>query len=73
MDKKLDSLLLGMKDAGCGSAEIKEAERLFEAGSMGELRTHLRRCRSELVEEMHESQKRVDRIDWLIRETGKIN
>jgi hypothetical protein len=45
----------------------------MEAGKTDELIRHLRRCRSELVDTMHESRRRVDRMDTLIRQAEKTN
>ena len=71
MDHRRNALCMGMKAAGCGQAAIDGAARLMESGSPAELVRHLRRCRCELVEEMHESQRRVDRMDYLIRQAMK--
>ncbi len=69
MSGKEEYLLAGMADAGCSKEEIDGAKRLMD--SPEELTRHLKRCRAELLEKMHESQKRVDRIDYLIRQTER--
>ena len=48
-------------------AELVEARRLTEA------RGQLRSLRCGLMEELHVCQRRVDQLDWLIRETEKAN
>lgn len=45
----------------------------MEAGKTDELIWHLRRCRCELVDAMHESRRRVDHMDTLIRQAEKTN
>ncbi len=72
MNETLNRLLVGMADTGCTKEEIKGAERLLETDNFEELTKYLRRCRAGLLDEMHESQKRVDRMDYLIRQAEKI-
>ena len=50
---------------------IEKAERRWEAGRARDLIRHLRICRCELMDILHESQKRVDRVDTLIRQIEK--
>lgn len=65
-------LLAGMKEIGCTADEIATAKRLYESARYDELRRHLRLCRCELIDRLHEQQKNVDRLDFLIRRTEKI-
>ena len=67
----LESALAGMKDAGCTDEEIRKARRLHEAGDTDALLRHFRLCRCSRMEELHESQRRVDCLDYLIRQTAK--
>ena len=71
MNDALNDMIAAMYDAGCGSDEITNAELMYQAGRTEELIRHLRKCRCELMEQLHESQRKVDRIDYLIRQTGK--
>lgn len=71
MDERLSELCAGLADAGCGRDAVEGAARLMGAGQTDELIRHLRRCRCELVDAMHESQRRVDRMDTLIRRAEK--
>ena len=73
MSEQAESLLMGMADAGCTKEEIKRAGCFLEADSFGELTKFLKQCRCTLMEQMHESQKRVDRMDYLIRQTEKFS
>ena len=69
MDNK--ALIDNLTDNGCSPENIRRAEALYEAGDMEALIKHLRKCRCDLVEEMHDSQRRVDRMDYLIRQAQK--
>ena len=73
MGEPMEILLTGMADAGCTQEEIKRAVCLLKAGSSNELTRFLKQCRCVLMEQMHESQERVDRMDYLIRQTDKLN
>lgn len=67
----LESALAGMKDAGCTEEEIRKARRLHEAGDTDALLRYFRICRCSRMEELHESQRKVDCLDYLIRQTAK--
>ena len=58
-------------DAGCpeGSAEI--VERLCNEGRLDDALHQMRIIRCDLIEELHQSQRRVDCLDHLIRQTEK--
>ncbi len=71
MSEQLKSLLTGMADAGCNADEINKAVRILQTGNIGELTRFLKQCRCGLLDRMHESQKRVDIMDHLIRQTEK--
>ena len=71
MDVELEKILTNLSDAGCERTELKEAARLFESGDTEALIRHLRKCRCSRMEELHESQRKVDRLDYLIRQTAK--
>ena len=64
-------LIENLTDNGCSREETLRAKALYEAGDIDGLIKHLRRCRCNLVEEMHDSQRKVDRMDYLIRQTQK--
>ena len=71
MSEQTESLLAGMADAGCKEEEIEKAARILQAGNLSELARFLKQCRCGLLDRMHESQKRVDLMDYLIRKTEK--
>ena len=58
-----------MKDAGMSQEAVTKAIELYQCDAREELVRFLRLRRCELVEEMHESQRRVDRMDYLIRQS----
>ncbi len=58
-----------MKDAGMSQEAVTKAIELYQRDARDELVRFLRLQRCELVEEMHESQRRVDRMDYLIRQS----
>ena len=61
-----------MADAGCSSAAIRRAEGLYQAGATDDLVRCLRSCRYDVLEEIHEKQKQLDRLDTLIRNTKNM-
>jgi hypothetical protein len=69
MSEQLERIRVNLSDAGCDQAVIERAPRLYETGRSEELVKLLRRCRCGLMAELHENQRRVDRIDYLIRRT----
>ncbi len=73
MNDAFNDMIVAMHDAGCGPDEITNAELLYQTGRTRELIRHLRKCRCELMEQLHESQRKVDCIDYLIWQTGKIS
>ena len=58
-----------MEDAGLNQDAVTKAIEIYESDARDELVRFLRLQRCELVEEMHESQRRVDRLDFLIRQS----
>ena len=60
-----------LEDAGFTEEVVSEAVRLCEAGQKEDLIRYLRVKRCGLIEELHESQKKIDRFDYMIRQTEK--
>ncbi|MBQ1492990.1 MAG: hypothetical protein IIZ39_13610 [Blautia sp.] len=71
MKLQRENMTMALLDAGCKKDAIEKAKRLLEAGDAQDLIRHLRLCRCELVEDLHKSQRRVDCMDFLIRQTEK--
>ena len=62
-----------LADIGCSPERIKHLAELMEAGRLKEAKQRLRCLRCDLMEELHVCQRRVDQLDWLIRETERAN
>ncbi len=71
MEKQLEQICATLLDAGCTEAEIRGARSIYQTGNRDALLRYLRKCRCGRMEELHESQRRVDRLDYLIRQTQK--
>ena len=68
---EIKAMIENLTDNGCSREAALRARALYEAGDVDGLVKHLRKCRCDLVEEMHDSQRRVDRMDYLIRQAQK--
>ena len=66
-----EQLMQGLSDAGCDAAACMAIGSLFEAGNTREMLRRMKLQRCELVEEMHDSQRKVDRMDYLIHAQEK--
>ena len=71
MKEELEKILANLSDAGCGSKELEKAKQLYEAGDAEAMIRYFRKCRCIRMEELHESQRKVDCLDFLIRQTAK--
>ncbi len=60
-----------MNDIGLSRENAERVASLLENGRNAEARQRLRALRSGLMDELHACQRKVDRLDWLIRETEK--
>ena len=63
----IEKILINMGDAGCSGEDIERVRKLHEAGLDEDIIRCLRRCRCDLIEELHRSPRRVDFMDHLIR------
>ena len=68
---EVKTLIGNLTDSGCSAEGTRRAKALYEAGDMDGLVKYLRKCRCDLVEEMHDSQRKVDRMDYMIRQIQK--
>ena len=67
----LKRLKQNLSDAGCCNAASEDIIRMCEAGNMeGALRI-MRKDRCRLMDELHESGRKVDCLDFLIRTAEK--
>ena len=60
-----------LAEIGCSPDRINHLAELVDAGRLTEAKQRLRCLRCDLMEELHVSQRRVDQLDWLIRETER--
>ena len=67
MEMELKAMLDNLVDAGCTKHDAEIAGELYKNGQADELIRFLKKCRCSLIEEMHESQRKVDCMDFLIR------
>ena len=61
-----------LADAGFDGDTVSEAVRLYKTGAKNDLMRFLRSKRCDLIEQMHESQRKIDRFDYVIRQNNKI-
>lgn len=59
-------------DVGCCPDKTDRILRFLETDQLQEARQALKCLRCDLMEELHRYQRKVDQIDWLIRETDRI-
>ncbi len=58
-------------DAGCSEKSAEGVDRLYSAGRLGDALHQMKVIRCELIEELHQSQRKIDCLDYLIRQTEK--
>ena len=66
-----ETLATLLSDIGMSQENIAKVEKLNRAGKSDEMQTVLRTCRCGLIEEMHLVQKRVDNLDYLLKQIKK--
>ena len=62
-----------LTDIGVRQELIERAMQLYQSGQEAELVRFLKLQRCNMVEDMHECQRKIDRIDYLIRQTKNNN
>lgn len=60
-----------MNDIGVSRENAEAVASLLANNRQDEAKQRLRILRCELMDELHACQRRVDQLDWLIRETEK--
>ena len=60
-----------MRDIGLSRENTEYVTALLQTHRNGDAKQRLRKLRCELMDELHACQRRVDQMDWLIRETEK--
>ena len=66
-----EHLAQGLTDAGCSREAVEGICSLYQAGDYAGMLRQMRKQRCVLVDAMHESQKKVDRMDYLIHHQEK--
>ena len=66
-----EKILENLSDMGCDDKQICFMKKMYEEGDTDILLRDLRKCRGHLMDELHESQKKVDNMDFLIRQIQK--
>ena len=62
----MEDLIQNLKDAGCGAQTIEKVCRLYGNGQIQDAIKMLRKHRCSLMDSLHESQWRVDCLDFLV-------
>ena len=60
-----------MTDIGLSREDADHVTALLKTDRREDAKKKLRVLRCELMDELHACQRKVDRLDWLIRETEK--
>jgi len=58
-------------DAGCNDESAAFVNQLVQAGRLSDALHEMKVIRCGLMDELHQSQRRVDCLDYLIRQTEK--
>lgn len=66
MTNSVESLLESLQDVGCTPQQIESIATAIAVGDKETARRLLRRHRRTLMDELHISQQKVDRLDFLI-------
>ncbi len=66
-----EQLAQSLAGAGCGTEAVQGICALYQAGNYPEMLRQMKKQRCVLIDAMHESQQKVDRMDYLIRRQEK--
>ena len=69
--KNENTVKRNLLDAGCSDVSAAFVDQLIQTGRIPEALHELRVIRCDLMDELHQSQRRVDCLDYLIRQTEK--
>ena len=58
-------------DAGCSEASAAFIDHLVQTGRISDALYRMKGTRCDLMEELHRNQRRIDCLDYLIRQTEK--
>ena len=65
------SIIQNLRDSGCGEETVTRIYGLYQAGLLDDAIRSLRSFRCGLIEELHESQSKVDCLDYLVHRLQK--
>lgn len=68
-----EALSRNMADAGCGAETTRLCLSLAESGQWEKLCRELKKHRVELLDALHESERRIDCLDYLLYELNRKN
>ena len=71
-EKDIEMIIADMTAAGCSQADTDRVRRMHDAGMDAEIIQCLRKCRCAMIDELHDKQRSVDRMDRLIRSAGAM-
>ena len=67
----INALKNNLVDAGCSRESAVIVERFWSEGRLDDALHQLKIIRCDLMEELHQSQRKIDCLDHLIRQTEK--
>ncbi len=67
----IEKLKINLADSGCNTDDSDYIVRMCSGGNMREALHMMKKNRCRLMEELHEKGRKVDCLDYLIRETEK--
>ena len=71
VEKRTDLIRL-LKELNCKSADVRQIREFILAGEYSSAATLLRRHRAALLEDLHESQSRVDCLDFIVYQMSRL-
>ena len=66
-----NSVKYNLLDAGCSDKSVTLVDRPYQAGRLSDALHEMKMIRCDLIDELHQSQRKVDCLDYLIRKTEK--
>ena len=69
--KDIKAVKHNLLDAGCREQTADIVQQLYLAGRLSDALHEMKVFRCDLMEALHQSQRKVDCLDYLIRETEK--
>lgn len=66
-----DELIRNLRDAGCGEETVSSFLGLFESGESAKAKMLLSRHRKELLDGIHEEERKISCLDYLVFQLSK--